>query len=78
MAARNGRVILAGRNVEKTENAAAKIRLETGNHNVIAMKLDVSLMKDVRRFVEEFLKSESRLDILVNNAGVAGELLSET
>jgi len=72
LAARNGRVILAGRNVEKTESAAAKIRLETGNENVVAMKLDVSLMSDVRRFVQEFKMNESRLDILVNNAGVAG------
>jgi len=72
LAARNGRVILAGRNLQKTEDAAARIRLETGNANVVAMLLDVSLMSDVRRFVEEFKKNETRLDILLNNAGVAG------
>ena len=74
-ATRNARVILAGRNKEKNETAAAAIRQETGNPNVVAMKLDVSLMKDVRRFAEEFKRNETRLDILVNNAGVAGNLI---
>ena len=72
-ARRNGRVIVAGRTKEKIEKAAAAIRDETSNPNVVPMILDVSRMKSVRSFVEEFLKKENRLDILVNNAGVTGE-----
>ena len=72
-AKRNARVIVAGRNKERIDRAAAAIRDETGNPNVVPMMLDVSLMKSVRSFAEEFSKKENRLDILVNNAGVAGE-----
>jgi len=77
-ATRNARVILAGRSLERSEAAAAAIRSETGNSNVVAWKLDVSLMSSVRAFVAKFKKDEKRLDILVNNAGVAGLELART
>jgi meso-butanediol dehydrogenase/(S,S)-butanediol dehydrogenase/diacetyl reductase len=36
----------------------------------LALKVDVSVERDVQRMVEEALKNFSRIDILVNNAGV--------
>lgn len=42
---------------------------ESGNNQVVFMKLDLANLKSVRLFAENFLKSEPRLDILINNAG---------
>ncbi|XP_014785262.1 retinol dehydrogenase 11 [Octopus bimaculoides] len=70
LASRNARVILACRNAEKAETAVEKIISETGKKNIVSKKLDVSSLKSVREFAEQFLKEESRLDILINNAGI--------
>ena len=44
------RVILACRNPEKAEQAAAEIRAETGNPNIVCMPLDTASLKSVRQF----------------------------
>jgi NAD(P)-dependent dehydrogenase (short-subunit alcohol dehydrogenase family) len=75
-ASRNARVILACRDLVKGQMAVDKIQEETGNKNVLVMKLDLSLMKSVREFVKLFKEKETRLDILVNNAGMAGTSFS--
>ncbi|XP_060589449.1 retinol dehydrogenase 11-like isoform X4 [Ruditapes philippinarum] len=77
-ARRNARVILACRDLVKGQMAVDKIQEETGNKNVLVMKLDLSLMKSVREFVKLFEEKETRLDILVNNAGMAGLPLTKT
>ena len=73
LAKRNARVIVAGRNEVKIGNAVDSIREASGNPDVVPRILDVSLMKSVRSFAEEFRNSEQRLDILINNAGMAGK-----
>ena len=70
MAFRNARLILACRNEEKANEAKEKIIAETGNHNVIFKKLDLSSLQSVRQFAETIIKEEPRLDILINNAGI--------
>jgi len=72
LARRNARVILACRNIQTADAAAAEMRMETGNDNIVACELDLSRLKSVRKFASVILKQESRLDILVNNAGTAG------
>ncbi|CAD5118034.1 DgyrCDS6774 [Dimorphilus gyrociliatus] len=68
---RGARVILACRNRERGNDAKSDIERDTGIHgNLIVMILDLSSMKSVREFAEEFKEKESRLDILLNNAGV--------
>jgi NAD(P)-dependent dehydrogenase (short-subunit alcohol dehydrogenase family) len=47
-----------------------EIVAETGNSDVVVRQLDLASLQSVRRFAQDFIKSESRLDILVNNAGV--------
>jgi NAD(P)-dependent dehydrogenase (short-subunit alcohol dehydrogenase family) len=62
--------------MQKGKAAADRIKAATGNDNVVAMELDLSLMKSVRKFAECFLQQETRLDILINNAGVAGQYIN--
>jgi len=76
LARRNARVILACRNTQTAAAAAARMRLQTGNENIVVQELDLSLLKSVRKFASVIMEQESRLDILVNNAGNAGSVAS--
>jgi len=44
---------------------------DSGNPNVILMKLDLSSLESVRLFATNIYKQENSLDVLINNAGVA-------
>ena len=70
-------MILACRNKEKGQAAVDRIIAETGNTNVSLRLVDLSVMKSVRQFAENFVKEEERLDILVNNAGLSGKVLHD-
>lgn len=72
LAMRNARVILACRNTDKGEDAARRIKEETGNENLVVYELDVSSMKSIRKFLQQISLEEERCDILINNAGVTG------
>jgi len=50
LARRNARVILACRNTQTAAVAAAQMRMQTGNENVVVQELDLSLLKSVRKF----------------------------
>ena len=73
LARRNARVIVAGRNKMKIDRAVDDIKRSSRNPEVVSRLLDVSSMKSVRSFAEEFRNSEQRLDILINNAGMASK-----
>jgi len=62
-------VILAGRNPQKTEQAARAISEKTANPNVDFLVADLSSQKEVRRLADEFRNRYNRLNVLVNNAG---------
>ncbi|XP_078594313.1 uncharacterized protein LOC144872078 [Branchiostoma floridae x Branchiostoma japonicum] len=70
IAKRGARVILACRDLTKAEAAAAEIRQDTGNGNVVTEKMDLASLKSVREFALKVNTRESRLDILINNAGI--------
>ncbi|XP_029467944.1 dehydrogenase/reductase SDR family member 13 [Rhinatrema bivittatum] len=70
LAQRGARVILACRNKERAETAVYDIRKESGNREVLFMKLDLASLASIRAFAALFMDSEPRLDILINNAGV--------
>ncbi|MEP7134500.1 MAG: oxidoreductase [Chloroflexota bacterium] len=70
LAGKNAQVILAVRSMDKGEEAAQAIRQRYPQAQVIVMALDLSDLKSVRAFAENFLKQYKRLDILINNAGV--------
>jgi len=68
--ARQGATMVGvGRNRDKCQAVAARIRQEAGNPAVEYMQADLSAQAEVRRFAEEFQRSYPRLDVLVNNVG---------
>ena len=71
LARRGARVILAVRNIKKTEPIREEIIRETKNDEVKIMQVDLSDLESVHRFCIEFNESEADLHILINNAGVA-------
>ncbi|XP_047505736.1 retinol dehydrogenase 12-like [Pieris napi] len=72
LARRGARVIIASRDVAKSAEAVRDIIQSTGNNDVEHRQLDLIKFTNIRKFAEEFNKTEQRLDILVNNAGIAG------
>lgn len=66
-------IILACRNSEKAEYAAAKIEEETGNHHVLCMDLDTASLESVRRFEMAYnSKGYGKVYALLCNAGING------
>lgn len=69
LAAAGARVVLADRDKEAVESAAAKIR--ASNPHATAITADVAEEASVDAMVQTILQREGHLDILVNNAGIA-------
>lgn len=69
LARRGAKVIVACRDNERGKLAARQIIRETRNIHVRFIRLDLSSLKSVRSFVQEFTRTEAKLDVLVNNAG---------
>ena len=70
--ARHGaRVIMAGRSASKGFESVAAIKEELGpSANVDFSVLDLSDLRSVQSFADDFVKSKQPLHILMNNAGV--------
>jgi NAD(P)-dependent dehydrogenase (short-subunit alcohol dehydrogenase family) len=70
LAARGAHVVLAVRNVEKGQAAAAKISGLSPRADIKVQPLDVSSLQSVRTAAEELKTAYPRIDLLINNAGV--------
>lgn len=70
LAKKNAEVILACRNLAKGMEAIEKIKSEENNIIIQAMQLDLSDLKSVHQFAEEYLNQYKTLDVLINNAGI--------
>ncbi|KAM7390201.1 hypothetical protein PAMA_008399 [Pampus argenteus] len=70
LAKRGAKIIMACRDVVKAEEAVKEVIQNSGNENVIYMKLDLADSKSIREFAEAINKDEPQLNILINNAGV--------
>ncbi|XP_070983932.1 retinol dehydrogenase 12-like isoform X1 [Oncorhynchus clarkii lewisi] len=70
LAIRGARVIMACRDVEKGEEAAASIRRIYCKANVEVRELDLADTSSIRAFVQRLLREVDHLHILINNAGV--------
>lgn len=70
LAARGATVLLAVRDVNKGERAAAMIRAVAEDASVSVVRLDLASLRSVREAAEEIRTTLPRLDLLINNAGV--------
>ena len=69
LATMGARVGITGRDLARTEQAAADIRAASGNSDVDAFAADMASQAEVRRLAVAVLKACPRLDVLVNNVG---------
>jgi NAD(P)-dependent dehydrogenase (short-subunit alcohol dehydrogenase family) len=63
------RVVIVGRDAERTPATVAWLRRESGNEQVEYLLADLFAQADLRRLAQEFAARHTRLDVLVNNAG---------
>lgn len=70
LASRGARVVLAVRDVEKGNAAAAKLTGQVPRADVTVQPLDVSSLQSVRAAAAEIKDAYPRIDLLINNAGV--------
>lgn len=63
-------VIMACRNLEKAEKAKSKIINQYPEAQITCMKIDVSSLREVREFANQFQRNYEKLDLLINNAGI--------
>ena len=68
LAAMGARVAITGRDHERAERAAGEIGTATGGR-VDVFVADLSSQAEVRRLVQEVLRTYPRIDVLVNNVG---------
>ncbi len=69
LAGLGARVVLVGRDEEKTEAVRREIMTATGNEDLAVAVADLGLVGDVRALAERLLTQEARIHILINNAG---------
>ncbi|AFY31408.1 protochlorophyllide reductase [Calothrix sp. PCC 7507] len=68
-------VVMACRNLEKTESAAQSVGIPQDSYTI--MHLDLASLESVRQFVKNFRESGKSLDALVCNAAIYMPLLKE-
>jgi NAD(P)-dependent dehydrogenase (short-subunit alcohol dehydrogenase family) len=69
LARRGARVLLVGRDPERTRAVVEKIRPETGGGQIEPLLADLASQAEVRRLAAEVLERAPRIDVLINNAG---------
>ena len=69
LAAKDAKVLLACRNAEKAESAAAEVR-KVATAPVEVVPLDLASLASVAACAKQVLDGEDRLDLLINNAGL--------
>lgn len=68
LATRGARVIMACRDEQRAQAAAAQVAQEIAGAQLEVMPLDLSDLASVRRFAQAFAAAHARLDLLCNNA----------
>lgn len=69
LARRGAKVVIVGRNPQKTADAVRDLRESTGSTEIHSLLADLSLMSETRRLAADFNAGYDRLDVLINNAG---------
>lgn len=78
LAAKGATVVMACRNLDKANEAAAKIRKTVSDADLDIIPLDLADLSSVRKFATLFNAKYSKLDLLINNAGVMVPPLTKT
>jgi NAD(P)-dependent dehydrogenase (short-subunit alcohol dehydrogenase family) len=73
LAARGGRVFVAGRSEAKTQPVVDELRAAHGAQAAEFLQLDLGSLSAVRASAEAFLARDEPLHVLINNAGVGGQ-----
>ncbi|XP_072103038.1 retinol dehydrogenase 11-like [Mobula birostris] len=69
LARRGARVIMACRDMARSEEVAEELRASTGNEQVLVSQLDLASIQSVHGFAREIAETEGKVDVLINNAG---------
>jgi NAD(P)-dependent dehydrogenase (short-subunit alcohol dehydrogenase family) len=77
-AGKNAEVIMACRNVEKAEVAAAEVRAVVPEARLEIMALDLADLASVKAFADAVKQRFAKLDVLLNNAGLMAPPLQRT
>ena len=64
----NAKVYMAGRSIDKANEATSKLIQETGKTDLHFLKLDLADIPSITKAAKEFLSTNQRLDLLFNNA----------
>jgi NAD(P)-dependent dehydrogenase (short-subunit alcohol dehydrogenase family) len=70
LAAKGAHVVLAVRNTDKGNEAAARIADATPGASVAVQALDLTSLASIRQAAEELRANHTTIDLLINNAGV--------
>ena len=64
------KVIIHGRNEEKTEKTIESIKKETKSPNVLGISADLGSLEQIKKLAKNLYEQFDHLDVLINNAGV--------
>ncbi len=78
LAEKGALVIMAVRNLKKSEIVANEIKTNFPKARLDVMKLDLSSLSSVKEFAQKFINKYKKLDVLINNAGVMMSPYSKT
>ncbi|MGL1920243.1 MAG: oxidoreductase [Hyphomicrobiales bacterium] len=70
LAKKEAYVIMVGRNQEKLSEAKGKILASVPDASIEIGVLDLSNIKSIKLFANEFVRTHASLDVLINNAGI--------
>jgi NAD(P)-dependent dehydrogenase (short-subunit alcohol dehydrogenase family) len=70
LAEKGATVIMACRNLVKSQAALDTLKARVPNADAELMQLDLANQESVRQFADEFKAKYDRLDLLINNAGI--------
>lgn len=62
-------VVIVGRNAEKTKRVVDELKAASGNQQIDFLLADLSLLAEVRKLAEAFIKRFGTLHVLINNVG---------
>jgi NAD(P)-dependent dehydrogenase (short-subunit alcohol dehydrogenase family) len=74
----NAKIVIASRNIGRSEQAVAKIKQLSHNNDIHCLQLDLGSTQSVNEFVEKFKQEFPVLDILINNSGISPVSYSES